>query len=257
MGIVNGLLSLPVSIILVWWLVKIKKEPRFEVKDIVRMLIFGALSCVLASALSLVIMIWSALNLIGLDTIKEMVAHPENAQAIVDQIKANSDTGFSLARVIRNSMLLIALPEEGFRFLCLQLAVRKRACVRSWMDMVLCGGIVGTGFTIVEDWMYSSGGLGVTIMRSLMPFHFMLGAIMGYFIGKSRHTGKILYLIPSIVVPVLLHAVYDGAINALTSHDEYVYLALAMMAVMLAVTVLMIVLINKWRKNGKLDLEMQ
>jgi RsiW-degrading membrane proteinase PrsW (M82 family) len=125
------------------------------------------------------------------------------------------------------------------------------------MDMVLCGGIVGTGFTIVEDWMYSSGGLGVTIMRSLMPFHFMLGAIMGYFIGKSRHTGNILYLIPSIVVPVLLHAVYDGAINALTSHDEYVYLALAMMAVMLAVTVLMIVLINKWRKNGKLDLEMQ
>ncbi|MEE3436926.1 MAG: PrsW family glutamic-type intramembrane protease, partial [Lachnospiraceae bacterium] len=87
-----------------------------------------------------------------------------------------------------------------------------------------------------------------TIFRSLMPFHFMYGAIMGYFVGKAIETGQKKYYVPGIMIPVLLHTLFDSSLHVLGRNDLYIILAAVMFIVSIGITAFMIVKINRWSK---------
>lgn len=255
MGIISTLLSLPVSIILIRWLIRKKQETGrpFEKGNVWRLVLFGAISAIVASVITLLIAGVKAFLVIKPETLNALL-HVQSEEE-VQQIIAENDLkrGFSAGKVFLNTLLSVGLVEELSRFVFLRIAAWKKPFAKTWMDLVICGSIVGTGFQLLEDLLYSSGGLAVSVMRALTPFHFLFGALMGYFAGKAAATGKKVNYVWAILIPVALHTLFDASINTMQEIDVFVLLTLVMFAVNLALVIFMIVKINRWSKNGALD----
>ena len=77
MGILCAILSLPVSILLIRWLMKKKTENPFEKGDVRRLIIAGMLSMVVAAVVTLLIIVIRAYRLIGIDTLKLWMSNPD------------------------------------------------------------------------------------------------------------------------------------------------------------------------------------
>ena len=105
------------------------------------------------------------------------------------------------------------------------------------------------GFTLAEDLMYSSEGLLLTLLCSVMPFHFTYGAIMGCFIGKAFMTGEKKYHLIGIIIPVLLHTLFDSTLTAAAQAGIYILLMMVSLLLNLAVTIYVIVKIRQWSKK--------
>ena len=249
MNIISALISLPVSVILIVWLIRCKKNTPFTAGNVVRLIIAGIVSALVGSTVTILFTAVRAIKMIGLDTLKSWFANPdpETIQAFIDANQSTAD--FSYVRLFLNILITVGLAEELSRYLFLRLSTHRQDFAKTLPDFVICGGIVGTGFTVIEDLLYSAEGAGIAIFRSLMPFHFTFGAIMGYFIGKAYVTGRKRYLFIGILIPVLLHTLFDSSIFALTKEDIYVLLFLAAFILLIVVTIVMIVKINRWKKE--------
>ena len=191
MGILCVIISLPISALLVRWLMKKKTENPFEKGDVGRLVLAGVLSIV-----TLLIICGRAYRLIGVDTLKLWMSEPdpETIKNSLAVIRARSSGQTYLSAFI-GTFLSIGLVEELSRFLFIQLATRKKRFAKTWLDLVICGGIIGVGFQLLEDITYVNGDLITAIFRAVTPFHFTFGAIMGFFIGKALESGKKAYAV--------------------------------------------------------------
>lgn len=248
MNIICALLSLPVSIILIRWLMRCKKENPFVKGNVSRLVIAGILSGIVGSIVTGIFLAINAVRLFGLDNLVAVIQNPENTGKIMEIINDIQKREISFAQTFVAQLIAVGFAEELSRYFFLRMGTRKQAFAKTWLDYTICGGIVGTGFTIIEDLFYSSGGVITTIFRSLMPFHFMYGAIMGYFVGKAIETGQKKYYVPGIMIPVLLHTLFDSSLHAIGRNDLYIILAAVMFIVSIGVTAFMIVKINRWSK---------
>ena len=249
MGILCAILSLPISVLLVRWLMKKKTENPFEKGDVRRLVLAGMLSMVVASIVTLLILFARAYRLIGIDTLKLWMSNPdpETIKNSLEEIKSRSSNQTYLS-TFAGTFLSVGLVEELSRFLFIRLSTGKKRFAKTWLDLVICGGIIGVGFQLLEDITYVNGNLITAIFRAVTPFHFTFGAIMGFFIGKALESGKKGYHIPAVLVPALLHTLFDSSISALTMDDLYIILVLASSLLLIGLTVFMIIKINKWAK---------
>ena len=231
MGILCAILSLPVSVLLVRWLMKKKMENPFEKGDVSKLVFAGMLSMVVAAVVTLLILCVRAYRLIGLDTLKLWMSNPD-------------------PETIKNSLAEIRSRAAGQTYLSafIGLSTGKKRFAKTWLDLVICGGIVGVGFQLLEDVTYVNGDLITAIFRAVTPFHFTFGAIMGFYIGKALESGKKGYYIPAVLIPALLHTLFDSSISALKMDDMYIILVLASALLLIGLTVFMIIKINKWAK---------
>lgn len=130
--------------------------------------------------------------------------------------------------VFVNVLVGIALVEEFFKWL----VIMKTSYFKSVMDEIYDGIVYGTfaslGFALVENILYVisyanqfglSYGFEIGLKRGLIsiPGHASFGIMMGFFLGYAklwkvrRNSGKTsLFMILSLVVPILLHTVYDS-----------------------------------------------
>ena len=225
MGILCVIISLPISVLLVRWLMKKKTENPFEKGDVGKLILAGVLSMVAAAVVTLLIICGRAYRLIGVDTLKLWMSDPdpETIKNSLAVIRARSSGQTYLSAFI-GTFLSVGLVEEMSRFLFIQLATRKKRFAKTWLDLVICGGIIGVGFQLLEDITYVNGDLITAIFRAVTPFHFTFGAIMGFFIG------------------------FDSSISALKMDDLFLLLLLASALLLVGLTVFMIVKINKWAK---------
>lgn len=97
--------------------------------------------------------------------------------------------------------------------------------------------------------MYSSDEILLTLLRSVMPFHFTYGAIMGYFIGKAFMMGEKKHHLIGIIIPVLLHTLFDSTLTAAAQEGIYILLTMVSMLLNLAVTIYVILKIRRLSKN--------
>lgn len=252
MGILCALLSLPVSIVLIIWLIKKKTDNPFEKGDVRRLIINGMLSMVVASVIPLLIIGVRAFLLIGIDNIKLLMNNPD-PETVKNSLKGitAATSGRSFWSSFANTFLLIGLVEELSRFLFIQLSTRKKSFAKTRFDLVICGGIVGVGFQLIEDVFYANGDLITVIFRIVTPFHFTFGAVMGFFIGKALESGKKGYYIPAILIPALLHSLFDSSLFAVSINDLFIILVLVSALLMIGLTIFMIIKINKWSKLHK------
>lgn len=214
--ILSLVISISISVVLVVWLNRCKKRSTgpFGKHTLAKLLVFGGLSGVVSAILSLVLGGIRLILALGPDTIANLMNgfDAEKAQQLVDLLQEHTGA-WSFPVAFLSTLLLVGLVEEGCRFIGVRLMSRNRTEFSTVLDMVICGGLFGCGFQIYEDISYSLGsGILVAIARALTPFHYLFGAIMGYFIGRALVTGKKSYYAWALMAPALIHTLFDTSI---------------------------------------------
>jgi protease PrsW len=109
---------------------------------------------------------------------------------------------------------VVALSEEGSKFLMLRLFLFPRMHFDDPFDGVVYAVMVGMGFATIENigYVYQHGfTTGVLRMFLSVPAHGTFAVLMGYFVGFAKFNKRWRwgYLSLSIVIPVLFHGTYD------------------------------------------------
>ena len=236
-------ISLPISIVLIVWMLHYKKSRRFPKGAVWLMLLAGALACLPP------ILIGIIMDITG-GGVTSMLMGAEAAKAAGENLPQN----VKIASAAINSFIMAALLEEVLKFVGVSLVSKRSSTIENRFDAVLCGAIVGIGFQIFEDALYvdPSGSLFTTVIRALTPFHFTFGALMGFYYGKAKTTGKKGYYLLAICVPLLVHGMYDFVSDLNAVNDFAFLLFLMMLLAMTAFTIVMMVKIHRWSKSEKM-----
>ena len=112
------------------------------------------------------------------------------------------------------SYIIVALSEEGSKFLALRLFSFKRKAFDDPFDGIIYAVMVGMGFATLENIGYvmeHGFATGITRMFLSVPAHATFAVLMGYHFGLAKfdpaHRKK--YFILAIFWPVLFHGTFD------------------------------------------------
>jgi len=119
-----------------------------------------------------------------------------------------------VAEAAYHAFVVAASTEELFKFLALYLLVWKNPNFNEKFDGIVYAVFVSLGFAGVENVLYvMDGGMQTALTRALtaVPAHAIFGITMGYYLGIAHMyrelKGK--YLARALLVPILLHGIYD------------------------------------------------
>ena len=112
------------------------------------------------------------------------------------------------------SYCIVALSEEGSKFLMLRLFIYPRKHFDDPFDGIVYAVMIGMGFATIENigYVYQHGlGTGILRMFLSVPAHGTFAVLMGYFIGfaKFRDINKLYYFGMALLIPVLFHGSFD------------------------------------------------
>lgn len=140
----------------------------------------------------------------------------------------------AFARLIEY-FLLVALVEEGFKYLFLKIGSWNNKNFDYCFDAVVYAVAVSLGFALFENIGYvSQFGIQVAGMRAItaIPGHCIFGIFMGHYYGLAKmaevdgnHAVKKSMLRKALWVPVLLHGFYDFAASSGTEIMLLVFFA--------------------------------
>lgn len=117
------------------------------------------------------------------------------------------------------SFIIIAVIEEGYKFLILMISSWKNKEFDYKYDAIVYSVFISLGFAAFENIRYvETAGLSVALWRGIIsvPAHAFYAITSGYFLGLAKEckknkekSKKYLYLILSLLVPVILHGIFD------------------------------------------------
>lgn len=110
------------------------------------------------------------------------------------------------------AFVVAAFSEELFKYLVIYLFVRKSPHFNERFDGIVYAVFVSLGFAAVENVLYvNDGGIKVGLLRALtaVPAHALFGVAMGFYFGKYLFIQKQKYLYYALLIPILLHGIYD------------------------------------------------
>jgi RsiW-degrading membrane proteinase PrsW (M82 family) len=119
-----------------------------------------------------------------------------------------------VAAAFYHAFIVAGSTEELFKFLALYLLVWKSPSFNEKFDGIVYAVFVSLGFAGVENVLYViDGGMQTALMRALtaIPAHAIFGIIMGYYLGIAHMYTELKgpYLARALLVPILLHGIYD------------------------------------------------
>lgn len=183
LAIIPGLLI----IIYVYKKDKVEKEP---VGLIIKIILLGVLSCFAAAYLEMF----------------ESQFLPQYPQG-------------SLEYALTTSFCMAALVEEIVKFLAMKIGSWRYPGFNYRFDGIVYGVSAAVGFAVYENIMYVSlYGFQTAVVRAFtaVPLHAFCGAFMGVFYAHSKQqailgnrSGCIRNTILSLVVPMMIHGIYD------------------------------------------------
>lgn len=141
------------------------------------------------------------------------------------------------------TFVVLALAEEIVKYAAFRLLLKKRSRPYSWADVAAVMVIIGTGFGLIEDVPYAiDASPGIMLVRGLTMGHVAYGFIMGWFYGKRLYTGKKRYGWIAVLLPWLLHGIYDFSLvpELIEFNDNLVVIAVTMALLEVVVLILMI-----------------
>ncbi len=164
---------------------KVEKEPW---RLILKLMIFGALSCIPASFMESFIDAW-------------MPSYPEG----------------SLPYALSMAFASAALCEELCKYAFLRFGAWNSPEFGYRFDGIVYGVAVAVGFAVLENVMYvASGGLYVALMRGVLavPLHCFCGVFMGIFFGAAKQAqiqgrNSVQFKLGALIVPMMIHGIYD------------------------------------------------
>lgn len=141
------------------------------------------------------------------------------------------------------TFVVLALAEELIKFLTLRFVLKRKPYACSWADVVAFMVIIGTAFGLIEDVPYAIGASPVIMLvRGFTLGHVGYGFIMGWFYGKRLYTGKKRYSVFAILVPWLIHGLYDFSLSTelLALNDNFAFLGVSLALLDIVLLILMI-----------------
>ena len=105
-----------------------------------------------------------------------------------------------------------AIPEEFFKFCVLYYFCSKLDEFDEPMDGIVYGATISLGFAAFENILYSSGDIGVGLLRAFtaVPAHAAWGGIMGCLFARAHFAGeKPGFFHKALFIPILLHGLYN------------------------------------------------
>lgn len=138
----------------------------------------------------------------------------------VEELLIKLNTFSKIGYMIYISFIVAGLTEEGLKALILIPNLLREKNFNEKLDGIIYSVFLSLGFATVENIIYilfedPTSVFQVSIIRAIIsiPAHMMFAIIMGYYISKykfnmSKSKPKI-YLIISIIVPILLHGIFD------------------------------------------------
>lgn len=142
-------------------------------------------------------------------------------------------------------------PEELSKLIILYWIVWKHKDFDQHFDGIIYAVFVSMGFALVENLIYVyKGGLSVALMRAVLavPGHGFFGVAMGYYFSLAKfHHGpkKIEFIIKCLLVPAILHGLYDFALMYASNSDDNPLLAISLM---ISFTIIVIAI---WKRGLK------
>ncbi|MDF1507700.1 glutamic-type intramembrane protease PrsW [Robertmurraya sp. DFI.2.37] len=121
-----------------------------------------------------------------------------------------------------------SLLEEFFKWFILIYTVYQHIEFDEPYDGIVYGAAVSLGFATAENIFYLLGnGLEYAMGRALLPVssHALFGVIMGYYLGKAKfnQASKVKWFILSLLLPFLLHGIYDFILLSLENWVIYMF----------------------------------
>lgn len=117
--------------------------------------------------------------------------------------------------------LIVAVPEEGSKFIFLVLAVRLMRSVKEPQDGIIQGAAVGAGFAIVENILYAMRYDEITtLMRSIVSIggHVVETALAGFFLSvaiysnlEARDDRAKLLAVGGVFLVAISHALFNAS----------------------------------------------
>lgn len=168
----------------------------------------------------------------------------------------------------------IALIEELSKWISVKIGMIKDIEYDNMYDGILFAMIVSLGFAAIENILYVLGSIDsfasfylVALFRALLavPGHVIDGLFMGLFLEKAKISklndddfGNIMYHGLSLLVPMLLHTIYDSILIYLTgNHSETtgMIMFLIFIAYIIVINVVAIVLFIKTSNKSAISLK--
>ena len=125
------------------------------------------------------------------------------------------------------SFLIIALVEEGYKFLVLLISCWKNKEFNYRYDAIVYSVFISIGFATLENILYvQSSGYSVALYRGIIsvPAHAFYAVASGFFLGlakensiKQKQSKTLLYIFLAFLVPVIMHGIFDFLL--LTEND--------------------------------------
>ncbi|SDH39657.1 glutamic-type intramembrane protease PrsW [Alteribacillus bidgolensis] len=124
--------------------------------------------------------------------------------------------------------------EEFFKWFLLFFTIYKFVSFHSRYEGIVYGASISLGFASAENVIYlMATGIDYAIGRALLSVssHALFGVVMGYYIGcaqiASTKVKKVIWMIFSLIVPLVLHGLYD--LILLTVHKNVIVIIVPFM----------------------------
>lgn len=118
---------------------------------------------------------------------------------------------------LAQGLLNFALREEFLKYLVLLLFVIRLRAFDEPMDGMVYGAVAALGFAAIENidyvFRYFESYPNIALFRAFtaVPLHASVGAMMGYFVGQARFSGRSKWLLLlGFAWAVLVHGLYDA-----------------------------------------------
>ncbi len=130
------------------------------------------------------------------------------------------DASLDFTNLFINIFISIALVEEGFKYIIAMINCYFNKEFDEFYDGIVYGVYASLGFALVENILYVFNNLdaaySTAILRAIIsiPGHACFGIVIGYFIAKAKFSNKnkFINLILGLLVPAILHTIYDSLI---------------------------------------------
>lgn len=139
--------------------------------------------------------------------------------------------------------IVLAFAEEIIKYLAFRIVLKRNPYVYSWADVVAFMVIIGTAFGLIEDIPYAIGASPIIMLvRGFTMGHVGYGFIMGWFYGKRLHTGKKRYGVFALLVPWLIHGLYDFSLTPelMEISDNFAFLGVSLALLDIVLVILMV-----------------
>ena len=173
----------------------------------------------------------------------------------------------AVSRPAATAFLCAAIPEEVFKWLVVAGVCARWSDFDEVMDGIVYGACASLGFACLENVLYvQATGWSTAVIRAVtaVPAHACFGAILGYFVARFRFAreGRIKWLVLSIVVPIVLHGLYDAPLMIVASHESLgskptLFLLMLFLGVMTSMLIATMRLVSKVREEQLRLLEAQ